>query len=125
MAGNTHDLRRVLALIVIYIITKYSKNAYAYQIALENARVEAENLAKTKELFIANMSHEIRTPVTAISGFTEQLLHEQENEESAESLRIIKSSSDHLLKVIDDILDFSKLQNNMIVPKEFISASAE
>ena len=107
----------VLALIVIYIIIKYSKNAYAYQIALENARVEAENLAKTKELFIANMSHEIRTPVTAISGFTEQLLHEQENEESAESLRIIKSSSDHLLKVIDDILDFSKLQNNMIVPE--------
>ncbi len=105
----------VLALIVIYIIIKYSKNANAYQIALENAKVEAENLAKTKELFIANMSHEIRTPVTAISGFTEQLLHEQENEESAESLHIIKSSSDHLLNVIDDILDFSKLQNNMIV----------
>lgn len=107
----------VLALIVIYIIIRYSKNANAYQIALENAKVEAENLAKTKELFIANMSHEIRTPVTAISGFTEQLLHEQEDEESSESLRIIKSSSDHLLKVIDDILDFSKLQNNMIVPE--------
>jgi signal transduction histidine kinase/HPt (histidine-containing phosphotransfer) domain-containing protein len=105
----------LLAILVLYIIIRYSRNAYSYQIALENSKDEAEKLAKTKELFMANMSHEIRTPVTAISGFTEQLLHESFNENATRSLKILKSSSDHLMKIIDDILDFSKLQNNKLV----------
>jgi signal transduction histidine kinase/CheY-like chemotaxis protein/HPt (histidine-containing phosphotransfer) domain-containing protein len=105
----------LLALLVIFIIIRYARNAYAYQIGLENAKDEAEKLAKTKELFMANMSHEIRTPVTAISGFTEQLLHESINDETDSSLKVIKSSSDHLLKIIDDILDFSKLQGNKLI----------
>lgn len=105
----------LLALLVIFIIIRYARNAYAYQIALENAKDEAEKLAKTKELFMANMSHEIRTPVTAISGFTEQLLHESMNDEINNSLKVIKSSSDHLLKIIDDILDFSKMQGKKLI----------
>ena len=104
----------LLAILVIYIIIRYARNAYAYQIALENAKDEAEKLAKTKELFMANMSHEIRTPVTAISGFTEQLLQESLNDGTNSSLKVIKSSSDHLLKIIDDILDFSKLESNKL-----------
>ncbi len=104
----------LLAILVLYIIIRYVRNAYAYQIALENSKDEAEKLARTKELFMANMSHEIRTPVTAISGFTDQLLHESSNENITRSLKIIKSSSDHLVKIIDDILDFSKLQNNKL-----------
>jgi signal transduction histidine kinase/CheY-like chemotaxis protein/HPt (histidine-containing phosphotransfer) domain-containing protein len=104
----------LLAILVLYIIIRYVRNAYAYQIALENSKDEAEKLARTKELFMANMSHEIRTPVTAISGFTDQLLHESSNENITRSLKIIKSSSDHLIKIIDDILDFSKLQNNKL-----------
>jgi len=105
----------LLSLLILFIIIRYARNAYAYQIALENSKDEAERLAKTKELFMANISHEIRTPVTAISGFTEQLLHEPGNENTTRSLNIIKSSSDHLLRIIDDILDFSKLQNNKLV----------
>jgi len=62
-------------------------------------------------MFMANMSHYIRTPVTAISGFTEQLLHEPLNDKSLSTLRVIKSSSDHLVAIINDILDFSKLQD--------------
>ncbi len=104
----------LLAILVLYIIIRYARNAYAYQVALEKSKDEAERLSRTRELFMANMSHEIRTPVTAISGFTEQLLHEPLNENLNGSLRIIKSSSDHLLRIIDDILDFSKLQNNKL-----------
>ena len=63
---------------------------------------------------MANMSHEIRTPVTAISGFTEQLLHEPFDENTTSTLKIIKSSSDHLANIINDILDFSKLQNGKL-----------
>ena len=105
----------LLAILIIFIIIRYSRNAYAYQIALENSKNEAEKLARTKGMFMANMSHEIRTPVTAISGFTEQLLHESADTNTVSSLKIIKSSSDHLLKIIDDILDFSKLQSNKLV----------
>ena len=105
----------LLAILVLFIIVRYARKAYSYQIALENSKNEAEKLARTKELFMANMSHEIRTPVTAISGFTDQLMHESFNENISRSLKIIKSSSDHLVKIIDDILDFSKLQNNKLV----------
>ncbi len=105
----------LLAILVLFILIRYVRNAYSYQMALENSKEEAERLARTKELFMANMSHEIRTPVTAISGFTEQLLHESFDENTTHSLKIIKSSSDHLLKIIDDILDFSKLQTNKLV----------
>ncbi len=101
--------------LILFIIIRFVRKAYSYQLALENSKNEAEKLARTKELFMANMSHEIRTPVTAISGFTDQLLHESLNDNTTRSLKIIKSSSDHLLKIIDDILDFSKLQNNKLV----------
>jgi signal transduction histidine kinase/CheY-like chemotaxis protein/HPt (histidine-containing phosphotransfer) domain-containing protein len=121
IAGNTYRWLimisisgGLLAVLVLFILIRYVRNAYTYQIALENSKDEAEKLARTKELFMANISHEIRTPVTAISGFTGQLLYESFNENIIRSLKIIKSSSDHLLKIIDDILDFSKLQNNKL-----------
>jgi signal transduction histidine kinase/DNA-binding response OmpR family regulator len=105
----------LLAIVVMFTIIRYTRKTHAYQVALHNSKNEAEKLAKTKELFMANMSHEIRTPVTAISGFTEQLLHEKLDEHTARTLKIIKSSSDHLADIINDILDFSKLQNDKLV----------
>lgn len=105
----------LLAIMVMFIIVRYVRKTHAYQIALRNSKDETEKLARTKELFIANMSHEIRTPVTAISGFTEQLLHKSLDESTSRTLKIIKSSSDHLAKIINDILDFSKLQNDKLV----------
>jgi signal transduction histidine kinase/CheY-like chemotaxis protein/HPt (histidine-containing phosphotransfer) domain-containing protein len=104
----------LLAVIVLYLIIKYLKHSYAYQAALERSKQEAEDLSRAKELFLANISHEIRTPVTAISGFTEQLLHEIKDLSTVKTLRIVKSSSDHLAKIIDDILDLSKLQNKKL-----------
>ena len=104
----------LLAIIVMLIIVRYVRKTHVYQIALQTSRDEAEKLARTKELFMANMSHEIRTPVTAISGFTEQLLHVPLDETTTHTLKVIKSSSDHLANIINDILDFSKLQNGRL-----------
>jgi signal transduction histidine kinase/DNA-binding NarL/FixJ family response regulator/HPt (histidine-containing phosphotransfer) domain-containing protein len=104
----------LLAILVMFIIIRYVRKTQVYQVALQNSKDEAEKLARTKEMFMANMSHEIRTPVTAISGFTEQLLHEPLDENTTRSLKIIKSSSDHLAKIINDILDFAKLQNGRL-----------
>ncbi len=104
----------LLAILVMLIIVRFVRKTQIYQVALQNSRDEAEKLARTKELFMANMSHEIRTPVTAISGFTEQLLHDPLDEATTRTLKIIKSSSDHLARIINDILDFSKLQNGKL-----------
>jgi signal transduction histidine kinase/DNA-binding response OmpR family regulator len=108
----------LLTFLVLFIIIRYIRNARAYQVALERSKNETENLARAKELFLANISHEIRTPVTAISGFTEQLLQETDDENILRSLKIIKSSTNHLAKMIDDILDLTKLQNGKLVLEE-------
>ncbi len=105
----------LLALLVVFTVTRYVNRSEAYRLALQRSRDEAENLAKTKEQFMANMSHEIRTPVTSITGFTEQLLHEPLDENSMGKLKIIRSSSLHLERIINDILDFSKLQEGKMV----------
>jgi signal transduction histidine kinase/CheY-like chemotaxis protein/HPt (histidine-containing phosphotransfer) domain-containing protein len=105
----------LLSILVLFLVVRYVRKTHAYQIALESSKEEAEKLARTKEIFMANMSHEIRTPVTAITGFTEQLLHEPFDENTTRLLKIIKSSSDHLAKIIDDILDFSKLESEKLV----------
>jgi signal transduction histidine kinase/CheY-like chemotaxis protein/HPt (histidine-containing phosphotransfer) domain-containing protein len=105
----------LLAILVMFVIIRYVRKTHVYQIALKNSKDETEKLARTKEMFMANMSHEIRTPVTAISGFTEQLLHEPLDENTTRTLKIIKASSDHLANIINDILDFSKLQNGKLV----------
>ena len=107
-------LATLLIISVLMVVVRYVRKTREYQKALEKSRVETEQLARTKELFIANMSHEIRTPVNAIHGFTEQLFHEPLNEKSQEMLGVVKSTSEHLMQVVNDILDFSRLQNARI-----------
>lgn len=103
-------LSSALLLITLFSQLNYVGRNRKYQAALREAKKNAEDLAKAKEKFLANMSHEIRTPMNAISGFTNQLLKNTENGEQKEQLQIIKSSSDHLLHLLNDILDLSKLQ---------------
>jgi two-component system, sensor histidine kinase and response regulator len=78
------------------------------------AKERAENLAKTKSQFLANMSHEIRTPMTAIIGFSDLALHEQEPQEIDSYLQDINTASKHLLDILNDILDVSKLDAGMM-----------
>ena len=81
----------------------------------DNARDAAEGANRAKSAFLANMSHELRTPLSAVIGYSEML--EEEAEETGETTMLgdlgkIKSNAKHLLSLINDVLDLSKVEAN-------------
>ncbi|MFM1998735.1 MAG: hypothetical protein RL204_682, partial [Bacteroidota bacterium] len=79
--------------------------------ALIGARLKAEESSRNKAKFLANMSHEIRTPLNGIIGMIEQLSFTDLDENQTKFLEIIKSASDTLLTIINDILDVSRIES--------------
>lgn len=77
---------------------------------LEEAQLRAVSASTAKSEFLANMSHEIRTPMNAIIGLTHLLQHAGPTPEQAKSLLKIDSSAAHLLSIINDVLDISKIE---------------
>lgn len=77
---------------------------------LLKAKESAENIAKQKSEFLANMSHEIRTPMNSVIGFTEILDKEIKDPIHKEYLNSIKKGGNALLRIINDILDLSKIE---------------
>ncbi len=74
------------------------------------AKEKAEEADLLKSAFLANMSHEIRTPLNAIVGFSQVIAETEDAEERAEYYRIVQENSEHLLQLINEILDLSKIE---------------
>ncbi|MFH1215574.1 MAG: response regulator [Pseudomonadota bacterium] len=81
---------------------------------LERANKELQELDRLKSSFLANMSHELRTPMNSILGYTDLLLDRVDgeiNEEQEKSLQKVENNAKHLLELINDILDMSKIES--------------
>lgn len=103
----------VVVLIAIYSLFNILINR---QIESDKKSMESELKSKAKSEFLFNMSHDIRTPMNAILGFTDLALLDTENPEKMKDyLEKIKSSGDHLLSLINDILEMSRIENGKIV----------
>ena len=77
---------------------------------MREARDLAERVARARSAFLANMSHEIRTPMNAVLGFVELILDTELSVEQRRALELVRSSSEALLMILNDILDYSKIE---------------
>lgn len=90
------------------------------EVELEKAKLAAEAADKAKSQFLANMSHELRTPLNTILGLGQIQAEEAEDQSQIEQAKDLIKASEHLLYLIDEILDFSKLEtgNFRLSPQE-------
>jgi len=82
---------------------------------LDLARQQAEQANRAKSAFLANMSHELRTPLNAILGFSNLLRKHSDSPEHRRNLEIINRSGEHLLTLINDVLDVAKIEAGRVV----------
>ena len=101
----------------VYLIYIDVTRSNYFKAQLEKAKDRAEELGQIKQRFLANMSHEIRTPLQSIIGFAEQL--KQDGQGQKEAAEAIHSSSEHLLHIVNEVLDYSRISSgNFTLEKE-------
>ena len=110
---NAYLIKPITLKQIANTLKKVTEEIYT-QRNLENKIKEVEQLVKIKSEFLANMSHEIRTPLNAILGFIKLSQDENDIKKIKNYLKIIDSSSNTLLTIINDILDISKIESGKI-----------
>ncbi len=99
-----------IAVFLLVLISRDIVQASSLRRKLEASRLKAEALGKMKESFLANMSHEIRTPLNSILGFARLMKRTQLSPHQQNYMKAVSSSSDYLMKLVNDILDHSKIE---------------
>lgn len=111
--GNVkkNKLKKIQLLIAAVIDINERKKA---EIRLNKARKDAVHTSKVKSEFLSTMSHEIRTPLNGIIGLTGLLLRNQPRKDQKTDLELLKFSGENLLAIVNDILDFNKIESGKL-----------
>ncbi len=109
----------IIVMVVTKDITDTVKKQRAQTLALQDALMQAQHANRAKTTFLSNMSHDIRTPMNAIIGFTTiAVSHIHNTDQVRDCLQKVLSSSNHLLSLINDILDMSRIESGKVQIKE-------
>lgn len=113
---DTHD---IMVMVVSKEITEQVRKQREQTQALQDALMQAQHANRAKTTFLSNMSHDIRTPMNAIIGFaTIAVSHIDNKDQVHDCLQKVLSSSNHLLSLINDILDMSRIESGKVQIKE-------
>ena len=111
----------VATFITLYLLDKSNRTRKKLNKELINnnkelltANEEIEYASKLKENFLSTISHELRTPLNAVTGITDILIEENPKQEQKENLKILKSSSEYLLSLINNVLQINKIEANKV-----------
>jgi two-component system CheB/CheR fusion protein len=99
---------------LVFVSARNITQRLHHQRKLRDMQERAEAASKTKTIFLANISHELRTPLTAILGFTELLQMEIKSAGARDKLDILRRNSLHLLDLLNDLLDLSKIESGFL-----------
>ena len=114
-----YETNDIMVMVVTKEITDIVKKQKEQTQALQDALLQAQHASRAKTTFLSNMSHDIRTPMNAIIGFaTIAISHIDNKERVMDCLQKVLSSSNHLLSLINDILDMSRIESGKIQIKE-------
>jgi signal transduction histidine kinase/ActR/RegA family two-component response regulator len=114
----TDDLFEVKSVLEAQTVELASRNA-----ALDEARRAAENATRSRTDVLANISHEIRTPLTAVLGFAELAAdHTLSPSTREEAMRTIRQNGEHLLALVDDVFDLSKIEAGRMTIEQGVAA---
>lgn len=112
VAGNVLLL---ICLCAYYIYQKSKAEEQKQKQLLMKAAEKADAANKAKSAFLLNISHDIRTPMNAIIGFTNIALHQNSVSDIYDSLEKVQKSSNHLLSLLNDVLDFSRIESGKVI----------
>jgi two-component system, chemotaxis family, CheB/CheR fusion protein len=108
--GNVTLMARPLRIALLVSTLKAKLRDRCRQYEVRDLLQRAQQSNRSKSAFVANISHEIRTPMTSILGYAELMSHLVDNEEAQNYLSTIRRNGDFLLRIVNDILDLSKIE---------------
>jgi signal transduction histidine kinase/CheY-like chemotaxis protein len=114
---NPHDVRVAHTVMLVFLISSalflsvvFARRVAGHALETQKSLRKAEEAARAKSDFLANMSHEIRTPMNGVSGMLQLLLRSTLNDEQKSQAKLALSSAEHLMVLLNDTLDMSKLE---------------